>query len=178
MILILLLCTKEPKNNYRPQKKFAKVMFSQVFVCQRWGGSRSRGFCPSVRGGFCPGGFLSRGYPSKESLYRGVSVQEGLCPGGLCPGGLCPGGSLSRGVSVWGVSVQGVSVQGLSVQGVSVQGASVLLSRGFLSWGYPSKGSLSRRVSVQGVSVRGSLLGRPPKWLNGGSTHPTGMHSC
>ena len=41
---------------------------------------------------FIPGG----------SLYRGVSVQ----------GGLCPGGSLSRGVSVQGVSIRGSLCRG------------------------------------------------------------------
>ena len=53
---------------YRPQTKFAKVMFSQVSVCPQ-GGNLD----------LCPGG---------------VSVQEGLRPGGrgdLCPGGLCQG---------------------------------------------------------------------------------------
>ena len=98
MILVLLLCTKEPKNNYRPQTKFAKVMFSQVFVCQR-GGVSVQGllsFCP---GGFCPGGIHPRGLCTGRSLSRRVFVQAGflsggLCPRGLCPGGLCPGGSL------------------------------------------------------------------------------------
>ena len=48
--------------NYRPQTKFAKVMFSQVFVCPR-GGS-----------GLCP-----------EDLHPGVGVsfQDSLCPGGV-----------------------------------------------------------------------------------------------
>ena len=47
--------------NYRPQTKFAKVMFSQVFACPRGGG----------------GGSLSRG----KSLSGGVSVHRGLCQG-------------------------------------------------------------------------------------------------
>ena len=68
---------------YRPQMKFAKVMFSQVFSVHK--GSLSRG------GGRCPGS---------------VSVKGLLCLGGslfggrLCPGGFCPEGSLSRGVPV------------------------------------------------------------------------------
>ena len=38
-----------------------------------------------IKGGFCPGGFLSgRDY-----------VRGGFCPGGFCPGGFCPGGVLS-----------------------------------------------------------------------------------
>ena len=58
---------------YRPQTKFAKVMFSQVFVCTRGGSLED--LCP---GGLCLGG--------------------GICPGGLCPGwGVSvQGGSLSR----------------------------------------------------------------------------------
>ena len=103
----------------RPQTKFAKVMFSQVFVCPRGGGF---GLCPggvSVQGGLylrglCLAGSLSRGSLSGGSLSRGVSVlgisdQEG----DLCP----ERGSLSRrGVSVWAVCLGGVSVQGVSVR--------------------------------------------------------------
>ena len=62
-------------NFYRPQTKFAKVMFSLVSVCPRGGGVL--GFWGR---GLCPGG---------------VFVQE--C---LCPGGLYPGGSMSRRISV------------------------------------------------------------------------------
>ena len=81
---------------YRPQTKFAKVMFSQVSVCPQGGGlslclgslrPRWRGLCPED---LCPGG----------SLLGGGSVQRVLCPGGLCPGGsvqegLCRGGGRS-----------------------------------------------------------------------------------
>ena len=64
---------------YRPQTKFAKVMFLQVSVCPQ-GGSVSTG-------GLCPDGSLFRG-----SLSKGFSVQEGLCPGeSLSREGLCPG---------------------------------------------------------------------------------------
>ena len=70
---------------YRPQTKFAKVMFSQVPVCPREGG------------GLCP---------------QGVSVhRRSLSTGGLCLQGVSVQGSVSRGVSVQGVSVQGFSVQ-------------------------------------------------------------------
>ena len=93
---------------YHPQMKFAKVMFSQVFVCLT-GGSSS----------------LFRGSPS-----RGVSVQEGLCLGGsgrLCPGGLYPGGFLSGGLCPGVLCPETlrprVSVQGVSIPGVSVQGS-------------------------------------------------------
>ena len=90
---------------YRPQTKFAKVMFSQVSVYPQGG----LGLCP---GGFHPAGDLHhRGSLSGRSLSGGVSVQGGLCPGG---GGLC----LGRGVSVWGGGLclgRGVSVWGVSI---------------------------------------------------------------
>ena len=94
----LYLQFEESSCYYRPQTKFAKVMFSQVSVCPQ--GSLS----------LCPGGS-----PSQGDLHPGgVSVRGGLCPGGLCLGGslssrvyvhegLCPGGegSLSRGSLSW-----------------------------------------------------------------------------
>ena len=52
-----------PHFYYHPQTKFAKVMFSQVFV---------------HRGCLCSGVSLSRGVSVQ---LGGVSVQEGLCPG-------------------------------------------------------------------------------------------------
>ena len=120
--------------NYRPQTEFAKVMFSQVFVCPQQG--------------LCPGGSLSRG-----SLSRGRrSLSRDLCPGGsiqgvsvqgegLCPGGLCPG-ALSRGISVQGVSIQEVSVKGALSRGsisrgVSFQGWMLLSRQGGLCQGDP-----------------------------------------
>ena len=61
--------------HYRPQTRFAKVMFSQVFVCPQGEGSVSRGSLSggvSVRGkGLCPEGLVS----------KGVCVQGGLCQG-------------------------------------------------------------------------------------------------
>ena len=78
---------------YNPQTKFAKVMFSQVFVCPQGEVSVQGCLCP---GDHCPWGSLSKG----DSLSSGeeVPVQGG---GGLCPGrslsGLCPGWSLSGG---------------------------------------------------------------------------------
>ena len=68
---------------YRPKMKFAKVMFSQVFVCPQG---------VSIQG---------RGSLSRECLCQGSSLSGGsLFDGRLCPGGFCPEGSLSRGVSV------------------------------------------------------------------------------
>ena len=143
MILILLLCTKEPKNNYRSQTKFAKVMFSQLFVCQRGRGFPVQGLLSFCLGSFCPGGSLSRGSRSRGFCpsVRGVSVQGDFCPGvsiqGVSvQGGRCPGGSLSRG------SLSGGSLS----RRVSVRGASV--------WGSCPGSSLSRGFSVRGVFVR------------------------
>ena len=116
-------------------------MFSQLFVCPQGGVSVTvRGFLSrgevSVQGDLCSGGSLSR----EGFLSRGISVQEGLCPGGLCPGGLCPGGlcpgrSLSRGVSVQGSPCPGGgplsregSQSGDLCQGGGAEGGS--LSRG------------------------------------------------
>ena len=103
---------------YRPQTKFAKVMFSQLSVCPQGGGLS-----------LCLGSLRPRW-------------------GGLCPGDLCPGGSLLRvGALSRGFSVQGVSVRGDLSGRVSVGGAVCLgdsLSRG----GSLSEGSLSRGVSV------------------------------
>ena len=78
---------------YRPQTKFAKVMFLHLSVILFTGGglglcaggslrSLSRGV--SILGGLCPRGVF----------VPGVSVWGGLCPRGSPPGldGLCPGG--------------------------------------------------------------------------------------
>ena len=68
---------------YRPQTKFAKVMFSQVPVCPLGGD-----LCPGGvdRGGLCPNeGSLSKG----EALFRGgVSVPVRLRAGGTHPTGM------------------------------------------------------------------------------------------
>ena len=95
--------------HYCLQTKFAKVMFSQVFVCPRGGGG-------------CPGRSLSRRVSLQRGLWslsrgislsRGVSVQGCLCSEGCLSGGflsrrgLCPVVSLSRGSLSRGVSVKG-----------------------------------------------------------------------
>ena len=92
---ILYTYYSKPKY-YRPQTKFAKVMFSHVSVCSPEG-SPSRGV--SVWG-VSVWGSLSRG-----SLSRRASVQ-----GGLCLGVSVQGRSLSKGVSVWGSLSREVSV--------------------------------------------------------------------
>ena len=74
-------------NVYRLQRKFAKIMFSQMSVCPQG---------ISVQGDLCLGGSLSRGISVWGAsvgggLSRGcVSVQV-VC---LCPGGLCQGDPL------------------------------------------------------------------------------------
>ena len=90
---------------YRPQTKFAKVMFSQVFVCPKGRGVS----VVSVQGGLCPRRSLSGVFFGGVSVQggslsrQGVSVQGDLCPGrGVSAqgGSLSRRGSLSRGVSV------------------------------------------------------------------------------
>ena len=76
-------------HHYRPQTKFAKVVFHRSLSVHRGWGLYPGGV--SVHRGLCPGESLSRGVSVQwGSLSRGVSVQ----------GSLCPGESLSRGVSV------------------------------------------------------------------------------
>ena len=148
-------------NNYRPQPKFAKVMFSQVFVCPQGEGSLSRGV--SVQG-VSIWGVSVQGV----SVHSGISIQWGICLGVLCGclcliclclGGLCPGkGSLSR---------EGVSVQGrglcpgkgsLSGEGVSVCPGGLCPQWDLYPVGYLSGGSLW--VSLSDLSMsRGSLSG-------------------
>ena len=70
-----MLLPRLAQNFYRPQTKFAKVMFSQVFVCPQGG----------------------------VSVQGGVFVQGGLSPGGSLSGrGLCPGGGLCQGDPPYG----------------------------------------------------------------------------
>ena len=83
---------------YRPQTRFAKIMFSQVFV-------HSWGILVSILEG---GGSLSREVFVQGSLSRGC-LSRGLCLEGLCPGGSLSGGFLSRGCLSRGVSVKGDS---------------------------------------------------------------------
>ena len=74
-----LLRSVDSSTCYRPQTKFAKVMFSQVFVCPQ-GGSLSR-----------------RGSLSRGRVCLGGSLSEGsLCQGRFSVGGSVRGVSLSR----------------------------------------------------------------------------------
>ena len=94
------------QNYYRPQTKFAKVMFLQVSVCPRGGSMRgcSEGACV-VAGGACvvaPGGCAWLLQGGMHGCSRGACmVALGACmvaPGGGmcgCSGGACmvaPGG--------------------------------------------------------------------------------------
>ena len=81
-------------NIYHPQTKFAKVMFSQVFVYPRGGGGAlSRGSLS--RKGLCSGGVSVQ----DGSLFRGqfLSRRRVSVKGGSAQRGLCPKGSPSRG---------------------------------------------------------------------------------
>ena len=101
---------------YRPQMKFAKVMFSQVFVCRQGRGSLS-GEGVSVQRSLS-GGSLSRGVSVRGVSVQGVLCLGGLCPGGSLSGGLCPGGSLS-----WGLCPG----RGLSVSSARILMESILV---------------------------------------------------
>ena len=86
---------------YRPQTKFAKVMFSQVSVCPSGGGVHGRGTCVVV------GGVHGRGH----AWLGGRAWQGGMCggrgehawQGGMCVcGGACMAGwaCMARGACV------------------------------------------------------------------------------
>ena len=78
---------------YRPQTKFAKVMFLQVSVCPRGGVPAPEG-CSTLGRGECL-------VPGECLLPEGVPAPRGcLVPGGLVWGGWvpAPGGSGLRGV--------------------------------------------------------------------------------
>ena len=82
------------RSFYRPQTKFAKVMFSQVSVCLQGGGSLSRegGLSRgvSVHGGLCLRGSLSGGVSVQDWSLSGRSLSRGsLSKGGLCQGYPC-----------------------------------------------------------------------------------------
>ena len=63
---------------YLPQTKFAKVMFSQVFVCPRGGVSASGGLHPGG-GGVCIGGVcIQGGWPDPTMGYYGIRATSGM----------------------------------------------------------------------------------------------------
>ena len=70
---------------YRPQTKFAKVMFLQVSVCPQ-GRSRSRGEGGGVCGmGACvAGGMCGRGDMHGGHARQGVCMAGGMCGRGAC----------------------------------------------------------------------------------------------
>ena len=92
-------CCESEGYFYRPQKKSAKVMFSQAFVCPQEGvciqaglhrRDLQRGVC--IQSGVCIQGVLHRGGAASRGSASGAG---GLHPGGLHPVGV--GGSASRG---------------------------------------------------------------------------------
>ena len=140
--LILLIYTGRKYHYYRPQKTFAKVMFSQVFLCPVWGEGGVTVQCGGVsvqvrslsRGGFSLGGRGSLSRRVGVSVQGGVSVQEGFCRVG----------SLSGGVSVQRVSVRETPH---IVKSILLLGYSFLVS----DPGFPAGGKLT--------FFRGCLLG-------------------
>ena len=131
--------------------QFAKVMFSQVFIClQRrgdlhpWGCASRRVYIHGVyiQEGLHPGLSASMGVYIQEGLHPGVCIHGGLHPGGLHPGGvyiqgdLHPEGSTSRGLHRWGSASWGSTSREVCIQG-----------------GLHPGESASRGVCIQGGSV-------------------------
>ena len=67
-------------DNYRPQTKFAKVMFLQVSVCPRGGGC-------SCQGGMHGGGHVWWGHAWQGSMCGGGHAWQGDMHGGVCMAG-------------------------------------------------------------------------------------------
>ena len=161
---------------YRPQTKFAKVMFLQVSVCPRGGGVRgcSGGACMVARGG----AWLLGGH---AWLLGGACV---AAPGGVCmvaPRGMCG----CSGRCAW--LLPGARVVALGgVHGCS-QGGMRGCSRGACMVAPGSMRGCSGGACVVApggacvVALGGACMGydeirRLDQWAGG--THPTGMHSC
>ena len=68
-------CSRTSSFHYRPQTKFAKVMFSQVSVCPQGGGRVWQ------EGGMHGGGMRGRGACMAEGMY---GWGEGVCGRGAC----------------------------------------------------------------------------------------------
>ena len=179
----------EVQSCYRPQTKFAKVMFLQASVCPQGGGVRG---CP--RGGMhgCSGGGMHGCSGGHVWLLRGVGGMHGcwgacvVAPGGACVvalGGcvVAPGGGMC-GCS-WG-GMCGCSQGG--VCGCSGRGACMVAPRGGVrgcSRGGMHGCSQGACMVAPGGRMHGSSRGacmvfsmRYGQWAGG--THPTGMHSC
>ena len=60
--------------NYRPQTKFAKVMFSQVSVCPRGGGHAWQGACVAGR----------HAWQGEHAWWGGACMAGGMHGGGAC----------------------------------------------------------------------------------------------
>ena len=80
-------------HNYRPQTRFAKVMFSQVSVCQRAGGvsqhALGRGCIPACTGqGVCIPACTGQGVCIPACTGQGVCIPACTGQGGVCPGGV------------------------------------------------------------------------------------------
>ena len=140
-------------NFYRPQTKFAKVMFLQVSVCPQGGVCGcSGGVCGCSRGGawLLPGGCAWLLWGCVCGCSRGacvVALGGGMCG---CSGGAC----------------------------VVALGGMHGCSRGH-AWLLP--GGMRGFSGVCMVAPGGACMGYHEIWRYGqwaGGTHPTGMHSC
>ena len=115
------------RTGYRPQTKFAKVMFLQVSVCPQWGGRHCHA-CPPCHAhppadttamawgrtwqGACMAGGVFGGMHG-----RGCAWQRGACMAGrhVWQGGAWQGGHAWQGHAWWGACVAGGRVHGRGV---------------------------------------------------------------
>ena len=138
-------------NYYRPQTKFAKVMFSQVSVCPR--GCLSEGCLPP------PGQTPSPGQTVNKRVVR-IALECNLVIYFVLQCSRISVKQVSeKGVSVKGVSVKWVSVTGVSEKGVSVKDVFVkgLCNGVSVKGGLCERGSLLKGVSVKEVFVKGNF---------------------
>ena len=106
---------------YRPQTKFAKVMFSQVSVCPQ-GGMHGRGGGLAWQGACIAGGVHGRGHAWQRVCMAGGVHGRGACVAGA--GCVWQGGMHRRGCAWQGACMaEGVHGRGCAQQGACVAGA-------------------------------------------------------
>ena len=108
---------------YRPQTKFANVMFLQVSVCQREGGGGNvwymawSGWC-AWQGGMCGRGACVVG----DAWQGGMHGRGHAWPGGMCGRGVCmEGGMCGRGACMVGACVHGKGGGGMRATADTIQ---------------------------------------------------------
>ena len=153
---------------YRPQTKFAKVMFSQVSVCPQ-GGMHGRGGGLHGRGACMAGGVHGRG-----CSWQGVCMAGGACVAGA--GCVWQEGMLGRGgMHHRGCAWQGACMaEGVHGRGCARQGGLCGRGRVCVAGGY----AWQRGMCSGGMHGGGVCVPCPPDmWSICGRMHTTGMHS-